>query len=90
MIAPASAMSISSLMDVGNIANATFISPLFTLLSNSDKPRMPPMKSMRLFVRGSSIPRIGLRTWFCSSDTSNPSTGSSEQKFGLKFSLYHL
>ena len=76
MMPPASAMLIKSSMLVGNIENAQAYSPLLTSFSSSAVPRMPPTKLMRLLVRGSSMPKIGARTCFCSSVTSSLSIGS--------------
>jgi hypothetical protein len=40
------------------------------------RPRMPPTKSIRPSVRGSVIPRMGERMWFCMMATSRRCTGS--------------
>ncbi len=52
-------MFISCSIEVGNIAKATANFPESTILSSSLMPLMPPIKSMRLSVRGSPILRTG-------------------------------
>ena len=55
---PASETENNSAMDVGYKENAAFIS-VFTRLSSSPSPLMPPTKSMRLSVLGSPMPKMG-------------------------------
>ena len=66
-----SAICISSATEVGNIANASAISPLSTRRSSSPNPRIPPTKSIRLSVRGSPMAKIGSNSCFCRMDTSS-------------------
>ena len=51
MIPQASAIAMRSSMLVGNMENAQAYSFVLTSFSNSDGPRIPPTKLMRLLVR---------------------------------------
>ena len=58
---PESATAIKSSICVGYRAKATSAVFEFTSVSNSPKPRMPPMKSMRLSVRKSPTAKTGFK-----------------------------
>src|SRR5450759_4061757 len=57
IVAPASAIAMTSARDVGNIENATAPHPERTRPSSSPVPRIPPTKSKRGSVRGTPMPR---------------------------------
>ena len=66
----ASATANSSWMEVGYMANATSMS-LSALRFSSSRPRIPPIKSIRLSVLGSPIPRTGVSSSRWRNDTSS-------------------
>ena len=61
---------------VGKRLKATAARPESTILVNSAGPRMPPMKSIFLLVRGSVMPRSGERTRSWRAETSSWEMGS--------------
>ena len=76
MILPLSAMAMSCATVVGNMENAARYWPLSTRFSSSAVPRMPPTKSIRFEVRGSSMPSTGESRLSWSTLTSSDRTGS--------------
>jgi hypothetical protein len=88
MIWSASEMAMSCSTVTGNIEKATAKSRLSTSFSSSAVPRIPPMKSMRLLVRGSSMPRRGARRRSWRMETSSWSMGEASGA-GFQVRRYH-
>ncbi len=76
IVAPASAIAMSSESVVGTSRRRPRRVRTCTRSSSSVVPRIPPTKSMRGSVRGSPMPRMGARSRSCRTETSSEEIGS--------------